>query len=267
MSSPASQRAATEPGSGPDRRNARWYLAGLGASVLGDSAMTLTAGIWVKSLTGSNTAAGLVSVGIYAPTVLAPLGGLLADRARRRPVLIAANLVMASVVATLLAVRSADEAWLIFLVMVAYGAANVVIDSAESALFAIMLPTGLRQRINGLRLTLTEGGKLTAPLLGAGLFALLGGGPVAALDAVTFVVAAFATSRLRVTEPRPVCRRSVPTPWHAEVMAGLSHVRASAELHTIVGAGAAAMAISGLTVGAQYGWSTPWTSPRRSSAR
>jgi len=243
---------ATETAAGTDRRNARWYLTGLGASVLGDSAMTLAAGIWVKSLTGSNAAAGLVSVCAYAPTLLAPLGGMLADRVRRQLLLVAVNLTMAAIVATLLAVRSASEVWLIFAVMAAYGVAIIVTDPAENALFATMLPTGLRQQINGLRLTLTEGGKLTAPLLGAGLFALLGGGPVAALDAATFAVAAFTTSRLQVAEPRPGERQLDPIPWRKQVLAGFSHVRASAELRALVAAGAAAMAISGFTAGAQY---------------
>jgi MFS family permease len=115
-----------------------------------------------------------------------------------------------------------------------------------------MLPTRLRQRINGLRLTLTEGGKLPAPLLGAGLFALLGGGPVAAIDAATFVVAAFTTSRLRVSEPSPADRPVDPTPWRAKVLAGFAHLRSLPGLWVVVVAGAAAMEISGLGVAAQY---------------
>ncbi len=227
-------------------------MAGLGASVLGDSAMSLAAGIWVKSLTGSSAAAALVSVCIYAPTMLAPLGGMLADRVRRQPLLVVVNLAMAAVVASLLFVRSVDQVWLIFAVMAAYGAALIVSDPAESALFVTMLPTGLRQQINGLRLTFTESGKLTAPLLGAGLFALLGGGPVAALDAATFAVAAFTTSRLRLVEPPPADRRGDAVPWRSEVLAGFAHLRDSPELRAVVTAGAAVMAISGLGVAAQY---------------
>ena len=56
-------------------RNACWYLSGLAASVLGNSAMSLVAGIWVKALTGSSAQAAVVSVCVYAPTLLAPLGG------------------------------------------------------------------------------------------------------------------------------------------------------------------------------------------------
>ncbi len=233
-----------------DRRNARTYLVGVGASVLGDSALTLVAGIWVKELTGSSATAALVAVCIYAPALLAPLAGLLADRVRRRPLLIGVNLAMAAAVSTLVLVTSDDQVWLVFIVMTLYGAALVVTEPAETALFVAMLPLELRQRLNGLRLTLTEGGKLTAPLLGAGLFALVGGAPVAALDAATFVVVAVVVRRLQVTERGPAAAQSPG--WSAQVLAGYRHVWHSAHLRPVVIGGAVAMAVSGLGVAAQY---------------
>ncbi|HXB48353.1 MAG TPA: hypothetical protein VNW50_11380, partial [Streptosporangiaceae bacterium] len=39
---------------GIERRNGRLYLTGLAVSVVGNNAMSLAAGIWVKSLTGSS---------------------------------------------------------------------------------------------------------------------------------------------------------------------------------------------------------------------
>ena len=51
------------------RRNARIYLLGLAASLVGDSALSLVAGIWVKTLTGSSAAAAAVSACIYAPSL------------------------------------------------------------------------------------------------------------------------------------------------------------------------------------------------------
>ena len=77
------------------RRNARIYLAGLGTSLIGNSMLSLVAGIWVKSLTGSNSAAAIVSVCAYAPSVLGPVSGVVADRFRRRPMLVVLNLASA----------------------------------------------------------------------------------------------------------------------------------------------------------------------------
>src|ERR1043165_772933 len=103
------------------RRNARIYLTGLGTSLIGNSMLSLVAGIWVKSLTGSNSAAAIVSVCAYAPSVLGPVSGVVADRFRRRPMLVVLNLASAVAVLPLLFVRSAHQVWLVDAVVVAYG--------------------------------------------------------------------------------------------------------------------------------------------------
>src|SRR5439155_24348410 len=100
-----------------DVRNARIYLIGLAFSLIGDSAMTLVAGIWVKSLTGSNGAAAWVAVCVYAPSLLGPLAGVAADRVRRRTLLVAVNCAAGVAMLTLLLVRSAGQIWLLYLVM------------------------------------------------------------------------------------------------------------------------------------------------------
>lgn len=219
------------------------------ASFLGGSAMVLAAGIWVKSLTGSSSLAALVSVCIYAPSLLGPLAGLLADRVRRQRLLVIINGATATVMLLLLAVTSQGQVWLIFVVMSCYGAALAMIDPAEQALFVAMLPTEERQRINGLRMTLQEGGKLVAPLAGAGLFSLFGGGAVAAVTAVTFVVAALSIARLRVVEP------PLPTPtgtWLREVTAGFGYVWSQRALRTVTISAALAMFASALLAAAQF---------------
>ena len=234
---------------GPDRRNARLYLTGLAASLLGDSAISLVAGIWVKSLTGSSAQAGLVSACVYAPSLAGPLAGMIVDRVRRQRWLVGVNLASAVSILSLLAVRSANEVWVILVAMVAYGIEVILIDPAETALFVEMLPLGLRQKMNGWRLGIQETGRLVAPLIGAGLFTLVGGGPVAALDAVSFLVAAATVSRLQVapTTPEPVLKR-----WLTELTAGVRHIRAAHELRWVVIAGAGVMAVSEVGVAAQY---------------
>jgi MFS family permease len=185
------------------RRNSRLYLSGLAASLIGNGALSLVAGIWVKSLTGSSAEAGLVSVCIYAPSLAGPLAGVLADRIRRQRLLLALNLVSALLLLPLLAVRGRSDAWIIFAVMTWYGVDLTLTGPAENGVFAEMLPTELRQRLNGWNLGLQETGRLVAPLAGAGLFTAIGGGSVAVLDAVTFLFAAVMIWRIRVPETRP----------------------------------------------------------------
>src|SRR5580693_6630202 len=84
----AVREAAGPAATATDRRNARLYLIGLAASLLGDSALSLVAGIWVKSLTGSSAEAGLVSACVYLPSLFGPIGGVIADRVHRQRLLI-----------------------------------------------------------------------------------------------------------------------------------------------------------------------------------
>jgi MFS family permease len=231
-------------------RNARLYLAGLTASLLGNSAMTLVAGVWVKMLTGSSAQAGLVSACVYAPSLAGPLAGLLADRVDRRRWLVGINLSSAATVLILLGVHSAGGVWLVFVAMSAYGIEIVLIDPAEVALFAEMLPPEIRRRVNGWRLGIQELGRLCAPLLGAGLFTLVGGGAVAGLDSATFLLAAGVTAMLRVA-PR---RRAVPraTTLRRELSEGARHIWAEPELRRVAVAAAGVMAVSAIGVAAQY---------------
>lgn len=231
-------------------RDVRLYLVGLTASLVGTSAMTLVAGIWVKSLTGSDGAAALVSVCVFAPALLAPLAGLLADRVARRRLLVLVNAAAAVGLLPLLLVRSESQAWLVFVVMLGYGVVLVLVDPAETALFTELVPPEGRARLNGLRLTIQEGAKLLAPLAGAGLFAVLGGGLVAVLDALTFLIAALVVASLRTPSSAPAHPRRKP--WRRDLLAGLSQLRAVPLLGRLVVVAGLAVAASGLVVAAQY---------------
>ncbi|MGH2872653.1 MAG: MFS transporter, partial [Solirubrobacteraceae bacterium] len=231
------------------RHNARWYFAGLSASLLGNSAMSLIAGIWVKDLTGSSSQAGLVSACVYAPTLIAPVAGVVADRLPRRTWLLWINLVSAATILPLLAVRSRAETWIIFAAMAVYGIEATLIDPAEDALFAEMFTREFRRRISGSRLAIQETGRLLAPLLGAALFVAVGGGAVAALDAATFIVAASAILRLQLS--RGV--RAPPTePLRRALITGAHHIWRTPSIRVVAIAATAIMALSGAGVASQY---------------
>ncbi|MET7734418.1 MFS transporter [Streptomyces sp. NPDC005402] len=180
-------------------RNARLYLTGVLVSGFGTSALWLVSGVWVKDLTGSDGLAALCMLAMWAPTLAGPLLGTIADRVRRKPLLIGGNLLSAALLPILLI----DRAPVVLAVLLAYGAAGVVHDVVESALVAGAVPPSLLGDFNGLRMAITEGMKLVAPLAGAGLYTLYGGPAVALLDAVTFVLAALLYAGLRVHESRP----------------------------------------------------------------
>ncbi|MGW5482736.1 MFS transporter [Streptomyces sp. NPDC004008] len=231
-------------------RNAGLYLGGVIVSGFGDSAMSLAAGIWVKTLTGSNSLAALVGFCIWLPTFAGPAIGTAADRVRRRPLLVATNLVLAAVMLAPLAVRSQGEVWLLFAVLTLVGMGMVLTDAAETALVAAAVPDELRGDFNGLVRTAVESTKLLAPLAGAGLFTAFGGPTVALLDAVSFVLAAAAFRLLRVQEPAPGAHAG--RAWTAATAEGARYLWQHPMLRSLVVTGGVAMVLSSVSSTATY---------------
>jgi MFS family permease len=223
-------------------RDARLLLAGQTLSAFGDWAMLIVLAVWMKSLTGSSALAGLTFFVFAAGSLLAPLGGLLADRVRRRPLMIVSDCLLGAFVLVLLFVHDRSDAWLIYAVALAYGALGTVFFPARAALLKVMLPEELLADANGALTATREGLRIIAPLAGAGLYTVLGGSAVAVLDSATFAASAFFLSRMRVTEEKPA-----PPEHHfvREVTAGLRHVWETLPLRQIVGGVAVALLVVG----------------------
>lgn len=213
----------------------RRLFFGMSTSMLGDSLMLLVLSIWVKTLTGSNGMAGLTFLFMVLPALFAPLLGMYLDRFRRRPVLVWGNLASALVVLPLLLVRDRGDVWIIWGVAFLYGISFVALPAALNGLLKELMPDHLLVDANSSLQTVKEGYRLVGPLLGAGLFGWFGGGVVAVLDAVSFVVAAAFVAWIPVREERPV---RAPQHWWAEMTAGLRHLVAERLLrHTLVALG------------------------------
>ena len=229
-------------------RAAGRYLGGVLVSGFGTAAMLLVAGIWVKALTGSSSLAALVTLGVWAPTLIGPVLGVLADRVRRRPLLIGLHAVMAALLPVLLLVDSAARVWLIFAVMTAYGISFVLADAAEAALVPVVVPGSLLGDFNGLRTTINEGMKLLAPLVGAGLFAAYGAHPVVLLDAASFVLAGLVFWSLRVREQPP----GRPERWNRQLADGWAYLRGHRALRHLVTCAALTTLLMGVNGAVAY---------------
>lgn len=193
-------------------------FSALAISSLGDQLLFIVLSLWVKTLTGSNGLAGLTFFFMMVPSLFGPALGVLIDRVRRRPCAVWGNLASALIVLPLLAVRTASDVWLIWTVAFLYGVSQVVLPAAHTGLAKELLPPDELVDANGLLTTISHVFRLFGPLAGAGLFAAAGGGPVALLDAASFVVAAVLIAGIRILEDAPA-----PTASHLgeEVLAGL----------------------------------------------
>jgi len=225
-------------------RDARLFLVGQTLSLFGDTALYLALGIWVKSLTGSNAAAGLIFFVLALPALVAPAAGLLVDRVRRRPLMIATDLLIGAAVLLLLFVHGREQLWLIYAVAALYGAAGVVFGSAQSALLTVMLPDELLGEGNAALQTVRETVRIVGPLSGAALYAAFGGGFVAMLDGATFGASALCLAGLSVVEPPPARGEQR---FRTELVAGVRHILRTAALRQIVLTVAAALLVVGFS--------------------
>ena len=212
-------------------RNVRVFVSGWTLSVFGDWAMFIVLGVWTKDLTGSNSAAGLVFFALGVPSLLSPFAGLVVDRLRRRPLLIGIYAAEALVVLALLFVHDRGDVWIIYAVALFYGAAGTFGASARSALMTVMLPRELLAESNGMLQTLREGLRLVAPLVGALIYAAVGGGAVAVLDSASFAAVVIALALMRIEEPR---FEREEHRFATELLAGARHVFGTLPLRQII---------------------------------
>jgi len=219
------------------RRDIRLLFGGQTLSMFGDWMMIIVLGIWAKTLTGSNSAAGLVFFVFALTGLVAPLGGLVVDRLPKRPLMIATHVSLAGVMCLLFLVTDRGDMWLLYTVTLLYGLGGDLFAAARGAMLKAMVPDELLGDANGLYQSIREGLRIVAPLAGAGIFAVSGGSVVAIVDAATFLLSAGTLVALRFDEPTVA-----PKEHHflGEISAGLSHIARTRVLRELtIGLGAA----------------------------
>ena len=226
-------------------RRAFLYLSGFTVSSAGSSILFLAVGIWVKSLTGSSAAAGAAVFFIMAPSLFAPLLGVLVDRMERTKALAWTNLVLALALLPLLSVQSAADVWVIYAVSALYGLGVVVTMAAQGALLPMLVADDELAAANSYLSLVRSASRLGGPLLGAGLFAVHGAELVVIVAGACFVLAAVPLLLVRIPEDaRPKSRTA--DPWRVAVIAGLRFLRRTPEIGRVVGAATAGFAMGGL---------------------
>jgi len=176
-------------------------------------------------LVGSSSVA-LIGVGLAA--------GAWVDRLPRRPVMIAADLGRALVIATIPATAVAGVLTIELLYVVAFAAAalGAFFDAAYRAYPPVVVPRERLVEANSALSGASNVAELTGPSLAGALVQLLSAPFALLIDAISFVVSAISLGLIRTSEPptRPVADRE---PLVREIAAGLGYLARERSLRVI----------------------------------
>lgn len=187
-------------------RDFRLLLAGQAVSVLGDRAFVVALPFAVLSIGGSASAVGLVLACGTLPLLGSVLvGGVVADRASRRSVMVASDVVRLAAHGAMAAllIAGACEVWMLAALAGVAGAATGFFSPAATGLLPEVVPGEELQPANALRVTVMSLGEIGGPLAGGFITAIASPGWAIAADAATFAASAVLLALLRVPKRPP----------------------------------------------------------------
>jgi MFS family permease len=208
----------------------------------------------ILALHASPIQMGLLGAAGAAPVLLfGLLAGVWVDRLRRRPIMVATDLVRALLIVSIPIAYLLG--WLdmtqLYVVAALAGVLTVFFDTAYAAYLPSLVAREQLVEGNsklGLSSSLAEIG---GPTLGGALVQLIGGPITLLLDALSFLVSAFSVGRIRAVEPAPEAPAEAPSVWH-DVTTGLRAIWADRLLRPIA-ASTAIRNFFGWFFGAIYG--------------
>jgi len=213
----------------------RFWLAQTTSAVgsqIGDLAIPLLA---VVVLHATAAEAGLVGVARWLPFLLLALPlGVLVDRRRRRPVLVAADIARAALIVVLVVVAVAGSLTLPVLLglIFAIGAFTVAFEVAYQSFLPTVAARDDLERANGRLQATASAAQVGGPGLGGWLVQTLTAPWALLSQAVTYAVSAVALLGIRSSEPDPLPERRGAL---VELREGLRFVRRDRYLVSLVG--------------------------------
>ena len=182
----------------------RYLFLGQAASVIGDRVVLVALALYITQRTGSPTDLGLVlGAQTLALVALLLFGGVWADRLPRQRIIIATDLTRAALHGLLAALifAGALSIWELVVIEILFGGAQAFFQPAYTGLIPQTVPASLLQDAKAITETIANLAFLIGPAIATLLVLGVGAGEAFALDAVTFVVSALLTMRVRA---RPV---------------------------------------------------------------
>lgn len=186
------------------RRNFQLLFSAQLISALGDGATLVAASFAVLEITGSFSAVGWVLAARYLPlSAILLVGGVFADRASRRKIMIASNAAraMAQAVLAILLLTGRATLWHCLLLQSVYGIAEAFFEPAAAGLVPQIVPAHQLQEANSFGQIASTMSRTVGPAIGGILVVRSGAGGAVAVDAVSFAVAAVLIARISSSPP------------------------------------------------------------------
>ena len=220
-------------------RDFRLLTAGLAISQTGDWLYNVALLVLVLRSTGSPAwvaAAGIVRLVPYV--VFGTLGGVVADRYRRRQVMIASDIARAAVMALLAAVDLADGSAALAIALAGLSTTFAVAYApAEAAGLQLIVDEDELAAANSVTTTITNLCIALGPAVGGVLLVLGSSATAFAVNAVTFLASAAFVSRIRTDlGPLRIERHEEESGTWQRVREGVSAIAGSADVLVLVAA-------------------------------
>ncbi len=238
---------------------ARLWLSGL-VSDLGDWMLRIGLPVFVFQLTGSALTTATVFVVETVPAVLVgQVAGVLVDRVDRRRIIIVGTLLQAVLLLPLLAVRSADELWIVYVVAAAEAVLASICGPATLALIPSLVEPAQLASANALSAVSQNIARLVGSPVGGLAVAVGGLTAVVIVDALTFVAVAVLVAGITITaaaraaaEAKAAAAKAARAAGDgglvAEWIDGLRTITASTRLRNALLIGAASQVAQGMFI-------------------
>lgn len=166
--------------------------AGQGVSLLGNSVLDLALSMYVLERTGSATVYGSMLAAAMLPAVLlAPLGGVLADRADRRRLMVWLDVLNGcAVLLTIPFLRGEGDVWAAGALMVVLSVLGAVETPVVQAALPQAVTAGALEYANAVVLQISMLSAMAGPALGGVMFGVFGAAPMLLVCGVCFLATA-----------------------------------------------------------------------------
>ncbi|MEX2247670.1 MAG: MFS transporter [Dehalococcoidia bacterium] len=203
------------------------YFAGMVAFFAGMNMMIVLRGYLVYDITGSKTALALIMLSVALPMlVVAPVGGVIADRIDKRTLMIWAQAAVCvlNLINTVLISMGIIEFWHLIVLSTLSGVAFSFNMPARQAIIPRLVPREMLMNAMSLGSSAMNATRIVAPAIGGGLIPLIGiGGGFAVLTAMYALSVVLTLGLPKV----PPAAREVRVTFFRDFAEGFSYIRSN----------------------------------------